>query len=157
MSLNALVRLQVWVRAKDFALKIYRDVLPALPVEEKWSLGQQLRRSSLSISANIAEGHGRFYYQDNIRFCYNARGSLRETVSHLAFAREAGFIRAPLFDELRAQADEIEKMLDGYIGHIRRTKQGAADAEDNRTIREPDEPYFADADEEVANPDHLIL
>jgi four helix bundle protein len=157
MSLQALSRLQVWVRAKDFALKVYARVLPGLPAEEKWNLGQQLRRSALSISANIAEGHGRFYYQDNIRFCYNARGSLRETLSHLVFAQEAGYIKAPLFEELRIEGEEIEKMLDGYIAHIRRTKQGAADTVANRGLRELKEPYLADADGNIADPDHLIF
>ena len=78
MSIQGLKKLQVWVRAKDYAVKVYKQVLPLLPSEEKWSLNQQLRRSSVSISANIAEGYGRFYYQDNVRFCYNARGSMEE-------------------------------------------------------------------------------
>jgi four helix bundle protein len=85
MSVEGLKRLKVWMRAKDFALKIYKQILPLLPVEEKWNLNQQLRRSSLSISANIAEGYGRFYYQENVRFCYIARGSLEESLSHLTF------------------------------------------------------------------------
>lgn len=62
MSVEGLKRLKVWLRAKDFVLKVYKQVLPLLPPEEKWNLNQQLRRSSLSISANIAEGRGRFYY-----------------------------------------------------------------------------------------------
>lgn len=65
MSVQGLKRLQVWVRAKDFALKVYKQILPLLPPGEKWNLNQQLQRSSLSVSANIAEGYGRFYYQDN--------------------------------------------------------------------------------------------
>ena len=80
---------------------VYREVLPLLPVEEKWALNQQLRRSSTSIAANIAEGHGRYYYQDNVRFCYIARGSLDETLSHLIFCHEVGFI-----------ADETYRMLE---------------------------------------------
>jgi four helix bundle protein len=63
MSIEGLNRLKVWVRAKDFGLSIHQRVLPLLPAEEKWNLNQQLRRASLSISANIAEGYGRFYYQ----------------------------------------------------------------------------------------------
>ncbi len=92
MSVQGLKKLQVWVRAKDFAVRIYKQVLPILPPEEKWSLNQQIRRSSVSVSANIAEGYGRFYYQDNVRFCYNARGSLEETLSHLVFSFEVDFI-----------------------------------------------------------------
>ena len=83
MSIKSLETLEAWKKAKEFALRLYREVLPLLPPEEKWNLNQQLRRSSNSIPANIAEGYGRFYYQENIRFCYNARGSLEESLSHL--------------------------------------------------------------------------
>jgi len=69
MSIKSLETLETWKKAKEFALRVYREVLPLLPVEEKWNLNQQLRRSSNSVPANIAEGYGRFYYQDNIRFC----------------------------------------------------------------------------------------
>jgi four helix bundle protein len=141
MSIQGLKRLQVWVRAKDFALKVYRQVLPLLPPEEKWSLNQQLRRSSLSISANIAEGHGRFYYQDNVRFCYNARGSLEETLSHLVFALEVGFIPEKVCKELEAEGEEIEKMLNGYIGYLKKSKKGANEPGANYSIREEAEPY----------------
>jgi len=92
MSVEGLRRLKVWMRAKDFALLVYKKVLPSLPSEEKWNLSQQLRRASLSISANIAEGYGRFYYQENVRFCYTARGSLEEVLSHLTFAHEMRFV-----------------------------------------------------------------
>ena len=100
MSIQGLKKLQVWVRAKDYAVRVYKQVLPLLPPEEKWNLNQQLRRSSLSVYANIAEGYGRFYYQDNIRFCYNARGSLEEKLSHLVFCLEVDFIPETLYKEL---------------------------------------------------------
>lgn len=100
MSVKGLERLEAWSKSKDFALRLYREVLPLLPQEEKWSLNQQLRRSANSIPANIAEGYGRFYYQDNIRFCYNARGSLEESLSHLVMALEMNYIPRVLFDSL---------------------------------------------------------
>jgi len=81
-SENGLGTLKLWQRAVEFAEHIHKMVLPALPVDEKWCLTQQLRRSAQSIPANIAEGYGRFYYQEGIRFCYIARGSLEETYSH---------------------------------------------------------------------------
>ena len=141
MSIQSLKKLQVWVRAKDFGLKIYKQVLPLLPPEEKWNLNQQLRRSSLSISANIAEGHGRFYFQDNVRFCYNARGSLEETLSHLVFSFEADFIPANLYKELETEGEEIEKMLNGYISFLKKSKQGANEPGANHIVREEAEPY----------------
>ena len=84
MSISGLEKLDVWCKARDFAVRVNKEILPLLPPEEKWSLNQQLRRSSQSVHANIAEGHGRFYFQDNVRFCYIARGSLEETLSVLS-------------------------------------------------------------------------
>ncbi len=124
MSVQGLKKLKVWVRAKDYALDIYRQILPVLPAEEKWNLNQQLRRSSLSVSANIAEGFGRYYFQDNVRFCYNARGSMEETLSHLTFAVEMQFISTDLYTKFAAEGEEIDKMLNAYIAHLKQSKQG---------------------------------
>jgi four helix bundle protein len=144
MSIQGLQRLEVWMRAKDFALRIYRDVLPLLPLEEKWNLNSQIRRSSLSISANIAEGYGRFYYQDNVRFCYNARGSLEETLSHLVFSFEAKYIPETLYREISTEGDEIDRMLNGYIAYLKRSKQGAAEPGSAHAIHEISEPYITE-------------
>ena len=151
MSVEGLKRLKVWVRAKDFALKIHKQILPLLPVEEKWNLNQQLRRSSLSISANIAEGYGRFYYQDNVRFCYIARGSLEETLSHLTFAFEMNYISIELFKELEAEGEEIDKMLNGYIGFLKKSKQGANEPGANLTVREESAFYNTESMEDISN------
>ena len=141
MSMDGLGKLKVWVKAKDFVLKIYKKVLPVLPAEEKWSLGGQLRRSAVSIPANIAEGAGRFYYQDHVRFCYIARGSLEETLSHLAIASETGMIPAALFADLSAEAEEIEKMLNGYIAFLKKSKRGANEPGALHSIAEESQPY----------------
>jgi four helix bundle protein len=148
MSIQGLKRLQVWVRAKDFFVKVYRQVLPLLPPEEKWSLNQQIRRSSTSISANIAEGYGRFYYQDNVRFCYNARGSLEETLSHLILCFEVGFIPEGLYKELENEGEEIEKMLNGYIAFLKKSKQGEDEPGANYQVREDFEPYEIEPSED---------
>ena len=157
MSVQGLRRLQVWVRAKDFALEIYKRVLPLLPPEEKWNLNQQLRRSSLSISANIAEGYGLFYYQDNVRFCYNARGSLEETLSHLIFAFESGFVPEELYKELEQEGEEIDKMLNGYIGYLKKSKKGANEPGANYVIREETEPYDTESLEDSINIEDTTL
>ena len=136
MSVQGLKRLKVWVRAKDFALKIYEQILPLLPTEEKCNLNQQLRRSSLSISANIAEGYGRYYYQDNVRFCYLARGSVEETLSHLVFAFETKYIPGTLYKEFESEGEEIDKMLNGYIAFLKKSKQGANEPGGNHSIQE---------------------
>jgi four helix bundle protein len=147
MSIEGLNRLKVWKRAKDFALSIYKRVLPLLPPEEKWNLNQQLRRASLSISANIAEGYGRFYYQDNVRFCYTARGSLEEVLSHLTFAHGMSFIPSELYKELASEGDEIDQMLNGYISYLKQSKQGAKEPGANSYVHEEASPYKAEAED----------
>ena len=144
MTVQGLGRLKVWVRAKDFALIIYEQVLPLLPAEEKWNLNQQIRRSSLSISANIAEGYGRFYYQDNVRFCYLARGSLEETLSHLVFAVETKYIPVTLYEALPSDGEEIDKMLNGYIAFLKKSKHGANEPGGNYSLQEELTPYSAE-------------
>src|SRR6187200_1451451 len=109
MSVEGLKRLKIWVRSKDFAIRIYRRVLPLLPAEEKWNLNQQLRRSSLSISANIAEGYGRFYFQENVRFCYVARGSLEETLSHIVYAYKVGYISETLYKSFEVEGENLNR------------------------------------------------
>jgi len=148
MSVEGLKRLKIWVRSKDFAIKIYRRVLPLLPAEEKWNLNQQLRRSSLSISANIAEGYGRFYYQENVRFCYVARGSLEETLSHLTFALEMNYISFELYTEFETEGEEIDKMLNGYIGFLKKSKQGANEPGANYQAHEASAPYVTNSFED---------
>jgi len=157
MSIQGLKKLQVWVRAKDYAVKIYKQVLPLLPPEEKWNLNQQLRRSSLSISANIAEGYGRFYYQDNVRFCFNARGSLEETLSHLIFCFETDFIPATLYQELEMEGEEIEKMLNGYIGFLKKSKQGANEPGVNHAVHEESESYETESLEDSDDSENTTL
>lgn len=144
MSVEGLKRLKVWARTKDFALKIYKDVLPLLPAEEKWALKQQLRRSSVSISSNIAEGYGRYYYQDNVRFCYIARGSLEEALSQIVFSYEAGYIPEAFYSELEKEGEELGRMLNGYIAYLKKSKQGANEPGAPRSVNEESEDYFLD-------------
>ncbi len=144
MSIKSLETLEAWRKAKEFALRVYREALPPLPSEEKWNLNQQLRRSALSIPANIAEGYGRFYYQDNIRFCYIARGSLEETLSHLVIAYEIKFIPKSLFDSLDQDGEKLTQLINGYIGYLKRSKQGQNEPGANHSVHEDIAPYDID-------------
>ncbi len=157
MSVDGLKRLKVWARAKDFALTVYQQVLPLLPPEEEWNLATQLRRSALSISANVAEGYGRFYYQDNVRFCYLARGSLEETLSHLVFAFEAGLVPEALYKQFEAEGEEIDKMLNGYIAFLKKSKQGANEPGADYSARENPAPYLVDSWESSTDVENTTL
>ncbi len=134
--------LEVWKKSLDLAVVIYKEILPQLPVEEKWSLNQQMRRSVSSISANIAEGYGRFYYQDNVHFCYIARGSLVETSSHLTLAFKLGFIPKGKYQELKMLVNELARLISGYIAYLKKSKNGANEPGANHYIREDITPYM---------------
>jgi four helix bundle protein len=143
MSVSGLEKLDVWCKARDFAVRINKDVLPLLPAEEKWVLSQQLRRSSQSIPANIAEGHGRFYFQDNVRFCYIARGSLEESLSHIVYAQKVGYISEALFTSLAQDGENVNRLINGYIGFLKKSKQGANEPGANYSVREDISEYIA--------------
>lgn len=87
-------------------------------------MSQQIRRAAQSIPANIAEGYGRFYYLETIRFCYIARGSLEETISHVMLAFELGYLSEAAYKKAITSADELAKLLNGYIAYLKRSKQG---------------------------------
>ncbi len=146
MSVKSLETLNTWVKAKEFALRVYREVVPLLPNEEKWSLAQQIRRSANSIPANIAEGYGRFHYQDNIRFCYIARGSLEETLSHLVMCKELAYIPDELFSSLAQDGEKLTQLINGYVGYLKRSKQG-------KNIREDEALYDAEDNSQPPTPD----
>jgi four helix bundle protein len=124
MKQRGLDSLEVWQKSRDLAKKVCVTIIPLLPEEEKWSLSSQLRRSVQSIPANIAEGFGRYYYQEGVRFCYIARGSLEETYSHLRLANDLGYIPKEILDDVLENIDEIRRLVSGYIRFLKRSKRG---------------------------------
>ena len=141
MSISGLEELDVWCKAQDFAVRIHKEILPILPAEEKYALSQQIRRSSQSIPANIAEGHGRFYFQDNVRFCYIARGSLEETLSHIVYAHKVGYVSETLYKSFSVDGENLNRLINGYIGFLKKSKQGANEPGSNYSVREQPEDY----------------
>jgi four helix bundle protein len=144
---RGLETLQVWQKAMAFAVKICHQILPALPSQEKWSLVDQLRRSVQSIPANIAEGYGRFYYQESIRFCYLARGSLEETFNHITLALRLDYLNNESFQSLASEIQEIRRMLSGYISYLKTSKRGAAEPGAPLAVHEEQVPYVEDFSE----------
>ena len=144
MTVMNLDKLEVWVRAKDFSLVIYKEVVPNLPADEKWNLTQQLKRAAQSIPANIAEGHGRYHFLDNVRFCYIARGSLVEVQSHLALAHDLGYLSDEIYKRMTVHTESIGKQLNNYIAYLKRSKLGEKEFPSGYTVCEESEPYILD-------------
>jgi len=80
-SLKSFEDLECWKAARELRIFVAQHIIPKFSVDEKYALTSQLRRSSRSVSDNIAEGYGRFHYQENIQFCRIARGSLCESLN----------------------------------------------------------------------------
>ena len=134
MSRDGLEKLDVWRKSKALTLRCYREVILVLPPEEKFGLASQLRRSSQSIPANIAEGFGRYYFQDNIRFCYIARGSLEETISHLALVQDLGYVSPEMVSSIIKDADTLVQLINGYINYLKKSKHGANEPGSQKSI-----------------------
>ena len=112
-------QLHVWQYAQEVAVSVYKTVR-TFPPEEKYGLSDQLRRSSSSISANIAEGFGRHSIKDKSHFYTIANGSLLETKSHLYLANKLGYISEQDLAELNFSIEPTQKMLNSFIKSINR-------------------------------------
>ena len=113
--------LETWKQARKIRLFVVA-LTKSFPVEEKYRLTDQIIRSSRSIGNNIAEGHGRFHYQDNIRFCVMARGSLSETLDHLLIAIDEQIITEDILSTFQTEYESCLKLLNGYIQYLKSKK-----------------------------------
>ena len=114
--------LNVWKEARSFQLFIF-NLSKSFPPEEKYKLSDQIIRSSRSIAANIAEGHGRFHFQEQIQFCRQARGSLSQVLNHIYTAFDCNYISKEQVIEIENKADLLLKLVNGYIFYLKNQKQ----------------------------------
>ncbi|NIR48956.1 four helix bundle protein [candidate division KSB1 bacterium] len=113
------ITLEAWQNARDVKLFFHKKVLPRLPREERYNLLSQIRRASISITANIAEGYGRFHYQEGIQFYRISRGSLYELKDHLITCLDLQYIDTKTYDEGKQLIELAQKNLNGYINYVK--------------------------------------
>ncbi len=106
--------LQVWQKAHQLTLIVYR-LTASFPRDERYGLTTQLRRSSSSIAANLAEGCGRNGDAELARFCSIAMGSASELEYHLLLANDLNLIKATDYAQLAQQTTEVKRMLTGLL------------------------------------------
>jgi four helix bundle protein len=106
--------LDVWQVARELRTEMYK-VARTLPDFEKFALGTQIRRAASSVTANIAEGFGRFSYQENAQFCRQARGSVFELRDHLTTCVDQGYITTKEGERLDTIAQRAAQLLNGYL------------------------------------------
>jgi len=105
-------KLIVWQKAYDFVLMVYKHS-QKFPSSELYGLTSQIRRASVSISANIAEGSERQYKKEFVQFLSIARGSLAEVETYLMLAKDLGYFNEREFIELEKQRKEVGRLLRG--------------------------------------------
>ena len=113
--------LDVWKKCRNIRIMIWK-LCKRFPAEEKFRLADQMIRASRSSTANIAEGYGRFHFQENIQFCRQSRGSLFELIDHLLVAEECEYIDSEEKEELIEHIISAIRLLNGYIKYLKTRK-----------------------------------
>ena len=109
----------------------------AFPAEEKFRLTDQLVRASRSVTANLAEGFGRFHHQEYIQYCRQSRGSLYEIIDHLIVARDENYISENELNEMRNEVNACLAVINGFINYLVKAK-------DRDHLKEPHLFYMPD-------------
>ena len=112
-------KLKVWEKAHKLVLHIYK-ITQDFPKDERYGLTSQMRRASVSIPANIAEGCGKRSDADFARFVQIAFGSASELEYHLLLSCDLGYIQTANYEILSSQVAEIKRMLSGLLKTLRR-------------------------------------
>ena len=117
--------LEVYQVAREFRKAMY-GVSRRLPAFEKFELASQVRRAAVSLTNNIAEGHGRYHYLEQIKFTLQARGSLQELIDDLNVCSDENYLPPSDADGLKQQAWRVYQLLNGYIRYLRDRKAGGS-------------------------------
>ena len=115
-------KLDVYKLAQEYRKKIYK-LTYKLPPEERYNLVIQMRKAALSLTNNIAEGHGRYNYQENIQFLRISRGSLEELIDDLNTCIDENYADKDYIENLKQEGYALLKKLNGYIKYLKGKKQ----------------------------------
>jgi four helix bundle protein len=110
--------LEVYQLAREFRKAMYR-VAKGLPETEKFGLANQIGRAAVSLTNNIAEGHGRYHFLDQIKFLLQSRGSLEELLDDLNACEDEKYLAGLEIDGLKERGWRVHKVINGYIRFLR--------------------------------------
>jgi four helix bundle protein len=113
--------LEAWKAGRELRIFVFRSIAPILKKIHEYDLCDQIKRSSRSVTHNIAEGHGRYHFLDNYRFCSNARGSLNEVLDQFITCHDDSLISEELYQTGREHFNKTLRILYGYITWLRRS------------------------------------
>lgn len=134
--------LEVYKSARTFRVAMYA-VSRRLPGFERFELASQIRRAAVSLTNNIAEGHGRWHFLDQIKFVLQGRGSLQELLDDLNVCEDEHYLPTAEIAKIKEQGWHVLKLINGYLRYLRDCKAGNTFA-----LHEASIPY-GDTDEEL--------
>jgi len=120
-SFKSFEDLECW-RACTEVRRFITELVKKYPKEEKFALVDDMKRAARSCTHNIAEGFGRFHYQENIQFCRISRGSLYELIDQLITSKDDGYITYEEYERGRSLISKALPLLNGYISYLNRQK-----------------------------------
>ena len=110
--------LDVYQVAREFRRAMYQ-LAKRLPDEEKFGLVSQIRRAAVAPTNNIAEGHGRFHFLDQIKFLLHSRGSLEELLDDLNVCEDETFLPIEEIESFTKHGWRVRKLINGYVRFLR--------------------------------------
>ncbi|MBC8319425.1 MAG: four helix bundle protein [Bacteroidetes bacterium] len=122
MKFTSFEELDCWKSCREIRNEV-RIIIKKFPSEEKYAITDGMRRSSRSITENIAEGYGRFHYQENIQFCRISRGSLFELIDQYITAKDESYINDEEYNGGRELLNKAIGLLNGYINYLEKAKK----------------------------------
>ena len=144
---QSLENLQAYQLARQFRKRMY-VVARRLPDIEKFGLASQIRRAAVSLTNNIAEGHGRHHFLDQIRFLVQARGSLEELADDLNLCLDENYLPSPEIQDLKQMGAQVQRVINGYGTYLKKRK-----AEGGSTLQDSSVKYTAQGADRQAEDD----
>ncbi|NQU77572.1 four helix bundle protein [Candidatus Falkowbacteria bacterium] len=114
MTIKKLVDLEVWQEARKLCRGVY-IIIRVFPKTEEWNIKKHLRESARGTVANIAEGFGRYFYKESLKFYGVAMGCLEEVRSDLYISFDNGYINEETLNKFLKQVDKVQAKLNGLI------------------------------------------
>jgi len=112
---------------RDVRVRLY-IVVNRLPDSERYNLSAQIRRAAVSLTANVAEGYGRFHFKENIQYRRIARGSAYELIDHLITCQDERYLAKEEVEALHRELLTFVRLLNVYIRSIGKSGRGDDDS-----------------------------
>lgn len=117
--MRSYTELEVWKYSRELVKQVYL-LTKSFPMEELYALTSQIRRSSISVPSNIAEGIGRQSNKETIHFLYIAKGSLQEVETQLYLSYDLEYISEKELKEILEKVISNKKLLNGFINYYKK-------------------------------------